>query len=251
MRNGGHVRYRAVNSFLWQELELSELYCSAPEGLNDVFDCRLEWRGSFERALMVEGIDGRRREQLKAMRAAFEQAKPTPALGLCCFTAKADDHLMWAHYADAHRGVCLMYDLPVDYVGATHKRPDEFFMLAGVPVIYGDNAFFDWLATGDLDGPPIGDPVINAVTRTLNIKASNWAYEEEFRILMSRPGRLTLEPAFLAQVTFGINTSDEHRRMITRIAKRSNQNVKIAEVKRSRSSDFGLDFPDMGQDRLD
>jgi len=30
--------------------------------------------------------------------------------GVACFSAKNDDILMWAHYADGHRGFCLEFD---------------------------------------------------------------------------------------------------------------------------------------------
>jgi hypothetical protein len=29
--------------------------------------------------------------------------------GVACFSALPDDLLMWAHYADKHRGVCLKF----------------------------------------------------------------------------------------------------------------------------------------------
>jgi hypothetical protein len=44
-------RYRPINDFLWQELELAQFYCCSPLALNDPFDCRIDWGASLERAL--------------------------------------------------------------------------------------------------------------------------------------------------------------------------------------------------------
>jgi hypothetical protein len=57
-------RYRPVNDFLWQELELAQFYCCSPLALNDPFDCRIDWRASLERALASPRVTYDRRRQL-------------------------------------------------------------------------------------------------------------------------------------------------------------------------------------------
>src|ERR1700686_4228556 len=34
--------------------------------------------------------------------------------GLLCFSATWRDPVMWAHYSDKHRGICLGFEIPVD-----------------------------------------------------------------------------------------------------------------------------------------
>jgi hypothetical protein len=36
--------------------------------------------------------------------------KPIDGLGLCCFSRSIDNYLLWSHYADSHKGVCLGFD---------------------------------------------------------------------------------------------------------------------------------------------
>lgn len=237
-------RYRSVNAFMWQELELSELYFCRPTELNDAFDCQLNWRGSIQRALASSTVDDARRKTLQLIGTALGASDLISKLGVCCFTDNAEDHLMWAHYADAHRGVCLMYEIPVDF--AANKYPDgDFYFVGSSSVSYGGNPFFDWLTTGDLAGLPVHDAPVNAVTKLITFKADSWAHEHEYRMLMSKPGRLQLEPQFLSQVIFGMNTSDEHKKKIRQIAERRNANVTLSRVTRSPTSDFGLEFSEI------
>ena len=151
---------------------------------------------------------------------------------------------MWSHYANAHRGVCLMYEFPNDYFMEAHP-PDgrALFFVGGLPVTYGDNAFSDWLLTGDLDSPHAGAPAESAFTKLLSSKGKAWTHEEEFRIVTSKPGPLPIDPTFLKQVTFGLAISDDHKRLITQLATRNNKDVVLAPVSRSPASDFGLHFP--------
>lgn len=37
--------------------------------------------------------------------------------GFISFSSRFDNPLMWAHYADAHKGICLQFDFPVDSNG--------------------------------------------------------------------------------------------------------------------------------------
>ena len=93
-------RYRPISQYLWQELELSELYCAPPQQLNDPFDCRVDWKSALERALKAQ-LSDHRRERLLHMQSAFTRVSPYLEGGICCFSIKVDDHLMWSHYADS------------------------------------------------------------------------------------------------------------------------------------------------------
>ena len=39
--------------------------------------------------------------------------------GVCCFSEKKDDILMWSHYADGHKGFCL------EFITPKHNRDQE------------------------------------------------------------------------------------------------------------------------------
>jgi hypothetical protein len=237
-------RYRPVNDFLWQELELAQFYCCSPLALNDPFDCRIDWDASLERALASPKMTDGRRKQLSTLREKFLAGDPPSEAGVCCFTCKANDAKMWSHYADSHRGVCLLYEISHDYFMSKYSPEADsgFFFVGGGPVLYQNNAFCDWLISGDLNSPHTEQVAENALTVLFTAKAPEWSHEEEYRIITRRPGKMTFEPGFLKQVVFGLGTPEQHRRLVTRVARRANKDIVLLEVRRGNDSDFGITF---------
>lgn len=239
-------RYRPINDFLWQELELSQFYCCSPLALNDPFDCRIDWDASLQRALASPEVTDDRRKRLLILREKFLGADPPCKAGVCCFTRKADDPLMWSHYADSHRGVCLLYEIPHNYFMSRYspEADKDFFFVGGAAVQY-QSTFYDWLIAGDLDYPHTDSVAENALTILFTAKAPEWKHEEEYRIITRRPGKMTFEPGFLKQVVFGLRTPEQHRKLVTQVARRANKGVILSEVRRSSDSDFGMTFPEI------
>ena len=85
------------------------------------------------------------------------------ALGVICFTQHWRSPVMWAHYADRHKGVCLGFDVPDERVSQMVYEPERI----------------KWVA--DLSKPIRGldEELLRMVVTT---KYSQWAYEEEWRL---------------------------------------------------------------------
>jgi len=98
------------------------------------------------------------------------EAEVSRLFGIICFSEARDSLLMWSHYADRHRGVCIGYR-PAELSGAgrpawlkvaySHARPRLIFRAAP-----GDDAY-----------------QANAV-RVVGTKACSWCYEKEWRLLV-------------------------------------------------------------------
>lgn len=84
-----------------------------------------------------------------------------------CLSRKADSPLMWSHYAESHRGVCLEFDADNDFFG-------------GALAINYQTSYPEVDMTSD------EEPAL--VVAALLTKSSIWSYEEEFR-LVSREGQ--------------------------------------------------------------
>lgn len=78
------------------------------------------------------------------------------AHGMVCFSFKWSNPVLWAHYADKHKGICLGFDVPDEYVKSVKyvdtRRP--------FPTESNDQIALIWLFT----------------------KFSGWRYEDECRI---------------------------------------------------------------------
>src|SRR6266481_5957729 len=47
-----------------------------------------------------------------------------PLYGLLCFSAAWSDPVIWAHYSDKHRGLCLGFEIPSEVEKVRTKRVD-------------------------------------------------------------------------------------------------------------------------------
>jgi hypothetical protein len=97
----------------------------------------------------------------KSQRGAALETRKTLAAnrGVLCFSASWHDPVIWAHYSDKHKGICLGFDVP-DAVA--------------LPVRYESQRL-------PFPMPPTEDDM----KAMLWTKFDNWAYEEEIRIWAS------------------------------------------------------------------
>lgn len=85
--------------------------------------------------------------------------------GIICFTTDWTHPMMWSHYADRHRGVCLGFDI-------VNARPI-------IPIEYTPNL----LAVKDFKVKKIDDINTLDYMRTWFVKYEAWAYEAEARMV--------------------------------------------------------------------
>ncbi|MDP5241315.1 DUF2971 domain-containing protein [Uliginosibacterium sp. 31-16] len=176
-------RYRSLDSIdpvtkepVVQRIILhGEHYFPSPQQLNDPFECRplsgFSSKGANTRAHIgelvkkrVPGAKPAARVQLAAQMARMPplQRGQLTEIGLLSLSELPDSPLMWAHYADMHRGVCLEFD--------TSKW---LFQLA-FDVRYQEQ--YPFVDTANQDYSEMHRMV--ACT-----KATYWDYEKEWRIV--------------------------------------------------------------------
>lgn len=93
---------------------------------------------------------------------------------LCSFTERLNSPLMWAHYADSHRGFCIAYDIK-SHMPNSHMRRLLY------PVEYATD-FFD--ATEFFIKGKDNKSFNNLyLSKAGLIKSVDWSYEKEWRLL--------------------------------------------------------------------
>ncbi len=136
------------------------------------------------------------------------------ALKVTCFTETADSALLWAHYAQDHRGFCVEYDLRSADPGLPQRR-----LL--FPVFYGPERFN--AGPGFLKGMTgtVGYLPNHAFLAALH-KGPDWAYEREWRIVNpdGRAEGFAVPMIKPTSVYAGIRMSEEHRQTVTEICSR-------------------------------
>jgi hypothetical protein len=117
------------------------------------------------------------------LRKAYDQ-------GVLCLSSKFNSPLMWSHYADQHRGICIEFDVSKLPEGSVRE------------VKYGDSrevsasAVQNWLRN---DSPAARQEIERACLLT---KSTEWGYESEYRLLGTIG--VQLAPATVKAITFGM-----------------------------------------------
>lgn len=145
-----------------------------------------------------------------------------------------NERLLWAHYADNHRGVCITYEIPYTFVET---------LIGCAPVTYGGDMLMQALRSVDLSDPPDFETKIKPVITTfLTTKAEPWAYEQEARLISFEPGLVQFERDWLRQICFGLNTSrDDRKAVIEAVKSLGYTNCGFAELMHSEDGLFALE----------
>jgi hypothetical protein len=221
-------KYQPVNARTLENLKMRKLWFSAPSAFNDPFDCSVDWvlkdaddddvqrawayarsqadlTPGLEAKLATDGNPNDAFRRLLNRSAAQVLTQPQlvariKQTGVACFSAKNDDLLMWAHYADGHRGFCMEFD-----------ASGEPFSKA-LPVVYRDAMPPPVNVLDVLDGKHTGSDIHEVMFRT---KYECWQYEEEWRVLHAKAGtERTYSHDLLTGVYFGLAMPSGQKDMI-------------------------------------
>jgi hypothetical protein len=180
-------RYRSVE-VLDRELNAIEeryLYCAAFGKLNDPME------GLFSTSRTV-----RESAKHRAIRASIRENKAN--VGMCSFSEVHDHELMWAHYADQFRGICISYSLTR--------------LLSGLP----KDVHFVRMFYNETE-PTIhrtNDDPGQLAKMVLSYKSYKWLYEREWRMFAPLGKAYYRDIASVTRVYLGSRVSDRDRNEI-------------------------------------
>lgn len=183
-------RYRGASAHTFAELAEETAWYSRYDELNDPFE------GTYINRTIHKTFD----ELLDKLR-------------VCCFSRNLESLLLWTHYADNHRGLCLEYEIADDVFRTT------FFAVeyrVQQPVI--DEVRIR------ADGPDAGTLILHQDREGLiyRTKSQEWSYEDEFRTLRfaTQPkskGEKHAVPGTLTGVYFGLRAGNSVIRVVEKI----------------------------------
>lgn len=215
-------RYMRFDDYWEKNIFEGQVYLSEASNLNDPFDCLVyinhkvyieymfqtvckifpQMDRKVLRETVVASVDDEIDNQISDMKKKFR---------IACFTENSISPLMWAHYADSHKGFCIEYDL---------TRIPEGYRFGILPVIYSDKRY----------------DVTNAVvTRNTNLlmnpyyfKSSHWKYEKEWRMVITE--NLVADGEYYADfhkgisgIHLGLKSFDCHKEKVNKIIEENSQ----------------------------
>lgn len=176
-------RYFSFGNWIEKIINGSAIRFQCPLAFNDPFDGRPSisadlWDPQIEQYYHDLGKRhgmGRaeRRRKIKELKSQLEVTGGRGAIsaelleglmakyGLLCLTPHADNLLMWSHYGDSHKGLCIAFDTTKD------------FFRTAVAITYQDEYPLIKI------GVSSNDDILN---KSIYTKASCWKYEDEWRV---------------------------------------------------------------------
>ncbi len=182
---------------------------------------------------------------------------------MTCFTQSNDNYLMWSHYADNHKGICVEYDLK--------KLSEEEFAIKNhlFPIVYSDkrirrNSVEGLIKRhGDLKEACLknyiydeGD-LLNDILPMFLRKNIIWEYEQEWRIIYTYKQMYDINSSKLysgnisfpciSGIYLGCSINPEIRKNILEIVDRANKdgrNLRVYQTNLGYAS-YNLEFEEI------
>lgn len=227
-----------------------ELYLNSPSWFNDPFDAKVDidfsgaevqdWRRFFRHTLKAARPDlsysKREQEVTRSMtRKLYQDPAHLSAMvndlqttvdrvGIACFSEIPDNILMWSHYADSHKGVCIEFD----------RTQDDSIIAKALPVNYSPD-YKRIKAFGDDDQ--------KQAKLVLLTKSKDWSYEREWRIIdyEGGVGIRSLHPASMKSIILGCSIEPATRDAILSWLSKRTSKLKALQAKKN-NKNYGLDF---------
>lgn len=227
----------------------NELYFPHPDEINDPFDCKVPpYLENLTRADLLEfnrtsGLAAQKKDIIEKriknsplpqiVEGLKQKTKDHIQVGVLSFSQHNSDILMWGHYADSHKGICIGFDYHELY---------STFRTVGL-IIFGDvqysedNAYPKW---NPYDGNTMTQSakVEAEIKKVYFTKSRHWKYEQEWRVVIPEAGRSwqKINPNALVSVHLGCQIAKGHKESIINWCLQREQKPKLYEMIKDKSS---------------
>jgi hypothetical protein len=236
--SGLFYKYRELdsNNYSLDILLKKELWLAEPESLNDPFDCQSEYSKLFDDAI----------RNLKIPLVAVESFKKSASesmsyLRVLSLSINEVNPLLWAHYADSHRGFCLGFDDNHFNTSINPRlKPQKVKYRSDLPSL----EFSDQLLNSNFSDKQDTINLIQVLEKfTYEIaltKPLEWKVEEEYRVVTQHPVQgkvVSFNSLALREVIFGLNMDLKKQDKIMQILSQKEwKHVKLFKIEKANGS---------------
>ena len=209
--------YRSLDLNTLEMLRSREVWFSRRERLNDPFDCMPIIDMSMDDKSIVKlfrmsgrqipegaGIEQMREELIKHLQKQLDKS------GVFWLTSANDNELMWAHYADNHRGLTIGYQPKTELF---HSKEMYRYLPAMVEYLgRGSISGEDFLSRKEnRDEAGMTQRALNAMFFSKNLA---WEHEHEYRFIWPLSHGLRKLEADIKSVTYGMKFDRNKRELV-------------------------------------
>jgi hypothetical protein len=215
-------KYMAFNANTLALIVNREVYFAGPDRLNDPYDCQVSVTGAIDAAIAQAGQETARKvvDKLERFRKLSEiltkMERDTRGVGVLSLSQDNLNVLMWSHYADEHRGLCLGFRFSPK-ITEYHEANKIIGTMACHYCLNNpfSDFFIEFAQTDELVPWEEFWPAI--ISLGMASKSEAWRHENEVRVLRTEPGFVSFQPEELTEVIFGMRTDQRARNTVRRI----------------------------------
>jgi hypothetical protein len=200
-------KYRPINQFSLDIIANERIYFPVPESFNDPFDTKCSFK---KKSTIIQSTD------VKKIKNAFPGEGPGDILaytkkdlteeidnfeqklknyGVLSLAENAKDILMWSHYSENHKGLCIEFERNESNELGDKTKTKNVNYTKNYPSL-SPKAL---LSTEDIE---------SSLIRVLYTKSEHWSYEKEWRMFVPKGNKVYPIPGIIKSVTFGVRASD-------------------------------------------
>jgi len=260
-RNFGVSRYKFMSLNHLGALSAGQIYISDPEKFNDPYDLKIEIENLTDRspfdnevvlreafaklfvgnpeisnfwyydeefiATLQEWIDGHAHYRLVID--GFKRR--SKEFGVSCFSQDWDVPLLWSHYADSHRGICVEYQ--VHPMKMSYNPEDLHF---GQHYVRYTTELPTLCLSEILFSP---HQVLSSLLAT---KHADWSYEKEWRLVhYTAKGKMVSAPKTMEISAIIVGLGFDMTRMVEVVSKATELNIPVYKINRQMGYDLKLE----------
>jgi Protein of unknown function (DUF2971) len=199
-------------------LHFKELHSNALNDQLEITNKKTDLINEFHRLNQLQKEQINIKNRIEEVKRYIEKQKYYDAIGVLSLSKEnsQSNTLMWSHYGDSHRGIALEFDTKMD---------TDFFKKI-TNVIYSDDSHAQQKEKNKKIIKKIAPHLADTereqgLLPVLFSKSTQWEYEKEVRLIKAdikdNQRLFKYRPECLTGVYFGLNTTEEHKKMIQTI----------------------------------
>lgn len=227
-------KYKPMNQFTLDIIASKRIYYAFPESFNDPFDTKCYFTRSTAIAICTDADKVARVFPDAPDIMVFEQKNVSSDIntfqdklknfGIVSLAESATDILMWSHYADNHKGICIELERSENNALGDHEKTDKVKYTQRYPSL-SSNILLD------------NEKFNSSLKRVLYTKSKQWEYEKEWRTVKPQGGKTYSLPGDVKSITFGARSSQMDIEIVKKLIVGTDIKLFQAELKQN---EFGI-----------
>jgi len=229
-------KYKPLTQFTLDIIANQRIYYPLPESFNDPFDTQCSFKknsavvpSTNQKKIAVAFPDEDPNELVAFTRKDLSTSindfkSKLKNFGILSLSENARDILMWSHYADDHKGVCIELERNENNELGSAEATRKVAYTKNYPSLNSKTLLNEKSLEASLK-------------RILYTKSVHWSYEKEWRTFKQKGDEVYPVPGKIRSITFGVRASEMNIDIVKKLINGSSLQLYQAQLK---ENEFGI-----------